>query len=197
MFDIKILDEKIFQFINVLNNTDELIRLIEMDDKNITDEDCIGKWIDWSTSDGYQFGFRKEINPNKLNTSSDNSYKIFNLLNDTISKCIENYMSISGNNIGLRTPFGISKYNVGSEMGKHVDDYEDYDKNPTVSGILYLNDNYQGGELYFEDQGIKIKPTAGSMVIFPSIKPYFHQSLKIIDGIKYMCPVFCYVDKVI
>ena len=37
-----------------------------------------------------------------------------------------------------------------------------YDK----SGILYLNDNYEGGELYFLDQEIFVKPKPGSFIFF-------------------------------
>lgn len=196
MFDLEVYDGEIFYFIDVINDPGNLIRLIESSDNDLIESDCISKWVNWSSGD-YQFGYRKEINSAKLGTSSENSYKIYQELNHAVNSVLENYKGITSNEIGLRTPFGISKYNTGSYMGKHVDDYEDYDKNPTVSGILYLNDEYQGGELFFEDQGVKIKPSAGSMVVFPSREPYFHESLEIIDGVKYMCPIFCYTNKVI
>lgn len=32
--------------------------------------------------------------------------------------------------------------------------------------ILYLNDDYSGGEIYFPDHGIEFKPKAGSLVAF-------------------------------
>ena len=55
---------------------------------------------------------------------------------------------------------------------------------------MYLNDDYTGGELNFKDQGIKIKPSAGSIAVFPSRSPYFHESLPVLSGEKYMTPGF-------
>jgi predicted 2-oxoglutarate/Fe(II)-dependent dioxygenase YbiX len=59
-----------------------------------------------------------------------------------------------------------------------------------MSAVLYLNDDYEGGELNFKDQNITIKPEAGSIVIFPSVAPFYHESKEIISGNKYMCPAF-------
>jgi predicted 2-oxoglutarate/Fe(II)-dependent dioxygenase YbiX len=50
--------------------------------------------------------------------------------------------------------------------------------------IVYLNDDYDGGELYFKNFDIKIKPKAGSIVIFPSVKPYIHESLPVLTNRK-------------
>jgi hypothetical protein len=36
-----------------------------------------------------------------------------------------------------------------------------------ISNLLYLNDNYSGGELYFPHHKIKIKPEPGMLVSFP------------------------------
>jgi len=74
-------------------------------------------------------------------------------------------------------------------MGPHVDDYGNGD-DPNISVVLYLNDDYVGGELFFREQGVKIKPEAGSIVIFPSVEPYYHESLPVESGIKYMAPGF-------
>ena len=76
-------------------------------------------------------------------------------------------------------------------MGPHVDSYGD-ERSPVISVVAYLNDDYQGGELYFPNQNIKIKPEPGSIVVFPSIAPYFHASLPIVSGVKYMIPGFWY-----
>jgi len=74
-------------------------------------------------------------------------------------------------------------------MGPHVDSYED-DTKQVLSIVLYLNDDYTGGELYFKNQDIKIKPEAGSLIAFPSTDPYFHESLTVTSGIKYISPGF-------
>ena len=44
----------------------------------------------------------------------------------------------------------------------------------TYSAIFYINDDYDGGEIYFPNWDIEIKPKAGSLVIFPSNDEYVH-----------------------
>jgi hypothetical protein len=43
-----------------------------------------------------------------------------------------------------------------------------------VSIIIYLNDNYEGGVLYFPDQNVEIKPEPGMLVIFPGNLHFLH-----------------------
>lgn len=83
------------------------------------------------------------------------------------------------------TKYGINKYFEGQYMGPHVD-WNEFNSDITYTIVVYLNDNYEGGELYFVDPSIdiKIKPKAGSVVMFPSTMPYLHQSCEITKGRK-------------
>lgn len=54
-----------------------------------------------------------------------------------------------------------------------------------ISAICYLNDNYEGGELEFTNFNIKIKPKAGSLILFPSNYAYRHVAHPITLGTKY------------
>ena len=56
----------------------------------------------------------------------------------------------------------IVKWVNGSFMGPH------YDVNDELSAIVYLNSNYEGGELIVED--VKIKPETGDLIIFKNGK---------------------------
>lgn len=49
------------------------------------------------------------------------------------------------------------------------------------SCYVYLNDDYEGGEIFFPEHGIEIKPTAGSALIFPSGNHYVH-GVKRVEG---------------
>ena len=55
----------------------------------------------------------------------------------------------------------------------------------TVSSVIYLNDDYEGGELYFPYLNITLKPEAGDIVMFPSTYIYAHASMPVKSGIKY------------
>jgi predicted 2-oxoglutarate/Fe(II)-dependent dioxygenase YbiX len=51
--------------------------------------------------------------------------------------------------------------------------------------VGYLNDDYEGGELYFRLQNLNIKPKAGDLYIFPSTYMYPHQAKVVKSGTKY------------
>ncbi|MDX2100777.1 MAG: 2OG-Fe(II) oxygenase [Leptolyngbyaceae cyanobacterium bins.59] len=55
-----------------------------------------------------------------------------------------------------------------------------------ISVVGYLNDDFEGGETYFDRQGLKLKPVAGSVVVFPAYFIYPHQSLPVTQGRKYV-----------
>ena len=47
--------------------------------------------------------------------------------------------------------------------------HNDFNGHSDVSCLCYLNDDYEGGEIYFPDNDIQIKPSKGSLLIFDSI----------------------------
>ena len=57
-----------------------------------------------------------------------------------------------------------------------------------LSTVAYLNDDYVGGEIYFPQVDIEIKPEAGSIVFFPSNFVFTHTVKPIIKGFRYAVP---------
>jgi predicted 2-oxoglutarate/Fe(II)-dependent dioxygenase YbiX len=80
-------------------------------------------------------------------------------------------------------PYNLLRYQTGQEYKAHFDG--GLADNRVVSPILYLNDNYKGGELEFVHYGITIKPKAGSLYLFPSNYPYSHIAHPVTEGTKY------------
>lgn len=62
-----------------------------------------------------------------------------------------------------------------------------------LTSITYLNDDYEGGETYFEN-GIVIKPKKGKTVFFDG-KRHKHGVNKIIQGNRYVC-AFWYTSQI-
>lgn len=184
---------EIHYYQNIIGSPSDIIDIIENSDHLMSDDTAITKWKDWGSSDGdYIFGMQKrQIEGKEKNASSDVLYAI-NKIIDSIKLASNDYRETHSIDIGTLAPISISKYFVGKEMGPHCDNYGKSVTGPVISVVGYLNDNYEGGEIYFRDQDIKIKPSAGSIVVFPSNEPYFHQSLEIKSGVKYMCPGFWY-----
>ena len=82
----------------------------------------------------------------------------------------------------------ILRYGPGQEFTLHAD------REPgsgrvygarQLSAILYLNDDYEGGELEFPRQGVAYNPRAGSAIVFPSGFTHPHSSRPVKTGVKY------------
>ena len=57
-----------------------------------------------------------------------------------------------------------------------------------LSALLYLNDDYEGGNIRFPHAGIDIKPEAGSIMFFPSNFVYVHEVDAVTNGTRYSLP---------
>lgn len=79
--------------------------------------------------------------------------------------------------------FNFIKYNSGQHFQEHHDHGFSY--NCTVSLVAYINDDYEGGELFFRLQNLNIKPKAGDLYIFPSNFMYPHRAMPVTNGTKY------------
>jgi len=60
----------------------------------------------------------------------------------------------------------------GVPLKEHTDVHTD----PSIqyASIIYLNDNYNGGEFYFVHKEFQIKPKPGSLLIFPGTEEFRH-----------------------
>lgn len=85
----------------------------------------------------------------------------------------------------LQKPHADKELHDGENAGK-PNDFPYYD----IAGLFYLNDDYQGGELYFPKQGVQFKPKAGAAYFFPGDLNYIHGVTEITDGIRYVIPFF-------
>jgi hypothetical protein len=79
--------------------------------------------------------------------------------------------------------FNILRYQTGQEYKAHYDGGTAGAR--SISPILYLNDDYDGGELEFVNFDIKIKPESGMLVVFPASFPYAHIAHPVTNGTKY------------
>ena len=60
----------------------------------------------------------------------------------------------------------------GTELKEHYDQYSD--KLIEYAAILYINDDYVDGELFFSKLGFEIRPEPGTLMVFPGTEPYTH-----------------------
>ena len=185
------ISDKIFYYKNVISDPKLLIDLIEKTDERLTQNTTIPKWNTWEASGDspYVFGYQKRFNKGIDSETDPELAYIRDTLTNAILGASQDYAITNSIDIGTVSPISISKYSTGRFMGPHVDSYGE-DHSPVISVVLYLNDEYLGGEINFKEQNVIIKPEAGSIVIFPSVEPYYHESMPVLEGIKYMSPGF-------
>lgn len=80
-------------------------------------------------------------------------------------------------------PYNMLKYSGGQKYDAHADGGTETGR--AVSAIIYLNDDFEGGEVEFVNFGIKIKPQPGLLLLFPSTYPYAHIAHPVTSGTKY------------
>lgn len=171
------------------DSNDILIKLIK----------CIDKSKIWKWRSSGQAIYTKELQRKSIDAILPSFYSDYSSLElseddkDLISfshyihkitkeKVLE-YANYFGINIDRNEKSKLIKYSSGDFFTLHRDDHPITPR--TFSTILYLNDNYVGGDLYFKYFDFKYKPGKGDLIIFPSNYPYSHESIKIESGNKY------------
>lgn len=90
----------------------------------------------------------------------------------------------------LQMPHADKELHLGDHAGQ-PNDFPWYD----LAGLFYVNDDYEGGELYFPNQDIQFKPKAGAAYFFPGDMNFIHGVTEIKSGIRYTVPFFWTIRK--
>lgn len=80
-------------------------------------------------------------------------------------------------------PYQALKYRSGEFYKAHYDGGTESGR--AISSVIYLNDNYTGGEIEFPNFKVKIKPEKGMLILFPSNYAYRHIAHPVMEGTKY------------
>jgi hypothetical protein len=108
--------------------------------------------------------------------------KCYNL----ISSALENYKEIFkiDQEIKNTEPYTLLRYSGGEQYGFHYDGGTGSKR--SISVLIYLNDDYEGGEIEFPNFNLKIKPKSGTLILFPSNYAYGHIAHPVTSGTKYV-----------
>jgi hypothetical protein len=124
----------------------------------------------------------KNLGP--VNQSNSELYEMHQKAFDKIKPMADDYGRYWGVGIGYYEAFNFVKYEgAGTHFKIHADHGPAYVT--TISIVAYVNDDYEGGELYFPRFDLTLKPKKGDVVIFPSTYIYEHASNDMISGTKY------------
>jgi hypothetical protein len=199
--DREILEDKVYYYTNVIEDPKKLVDAIENDNKD--------EWGEWMACSGqhYVYGTDKTIAPSEGN---DYIYKTLEKAFDDVARDYAKAQGIT-DEPKLFPQYPIKKYQPGTFMGAHFDQQEG-DERLKVSFVMYLNDDYEGGEISFTiaspggiltgarppsdfdlaekdtNYTFAVKPKAGSIIVFPPSPPYHHTAHLVKSGEKIMVP---------
>lgn len=126
-----------------------------------------------------------------IQQSSIDMASFFKSKTDNVRKIISQTLNVQLSEV---VP-SVVRWRVGDEQAPHADK-QDVDGSPNpypendIASLIYINDDYGGGEIYFPKQNVKLKPSAGSLVFFPGDINYLHGVTEVTDGIRYTMPNF-------
>ncbi len=180
----------IYIYKNTLSKDLDLVNRLE----NVIDKNQDG-WFKWSGAlvgdresipdyrDCVDFKVKKNdfsINPKANDSDLKN---IYFEIDERLQVCLNHYCSLYNIKMNYQEAVNFVKYGPGQHFQVHSDHGFSYVC--TVSTVMYLNDNYVGGGLYFPYFDYTYTPEEGDIVLFPSTFIYAHAALPVEEGIKY------------
>jgi predicted 2-oxoglutarate/Fe(II)-dependent dioxygenase YbiX len=127
------------------------------------------------------FKLEKKLNSIKQLKYFRSSFKLSNdelstYLTTNINAAIIEYLNKTNKNKSdyiAPDSYAMSHWIIGESLEAHTDNLK-YDHPDThsprsiINALLYLTDDYTGGEIFFPEVNMSIKPKAGSVVVFDS-----------------------------
>ena len=192
---------KVVVYKGLLNNPEELYRIMKQSEKDGDGRFYLKKWEKWSVFGTYtqekhdireerEFGLRYD----EEKTLSDSIKAAYDI---AIADYIKNNNVVLPESSAFITS-SYSKYDPDIDSMKndmtmqYHTDYIIAEKDMPgpkffLTTTMYINDDYDGGDVEFfvDEKYYPYKPEAGDILIFPSSEPYFHGVKTIKNGNKF------------
>lgn len=130
--------------------------------------------------------------------------EVVQLFRDTRDRILEVVSGQLTEQLGPQPPLyadvvNFARWPVGFELHPHADA-----ENPggaphpfpwrNFASVIYLNDNYGGGEIYFPNFKLELKPKPGTLVVFPGTLRYLHGVRAVTSGMRHTIASFLTYD---
>lgn len=202
MLNYEILDLGMVYYKNIIKDPKQLIKDIEDLDLRYHNEHSpestlVKPWVAWTYGDGdnkLMFCWQKFI-PQVKDIKKDDIYyneqinissQLFGALDKTMKHYTTELYPFAEKNIKSREhTMHLLRYDQSGHLPAHQDQGV---SSRVLSVLLYLNDDYEGGEIEFKHSNLKFKPEAGSVLFFPSNFLYVHEVYPVTKGPRYALP---------
>lgn len=192
----KVFDLGLVCYYNAIENADYIIKTIEEVDRDILankKESIFKEWSPWTYNETI-FNLQKFF-PRPESIPSEDPYSkqikdVTSLLYTSLDRAFKHYTEelypfAKANIKSEEHEMHLLKYETAGHLPAHQDQGV---SSRVLSTVIYLNDDYDGGEIEFQHSGVKIKPEAGSIIFFPSNFLYVHEVYPITRGVRYSLP---------
>lgn len=126
----------------------------------------------------------KVIDHSKLESEPNKTLVSFSdKLNEEFSLYINDYLNDYGITVSDQEPYGLLRYGNGQKFDRHIDDGMMFVRK--LSLVYYVNDEYKGGEIFFDQFNLTIKPEKNQLLLFPSNYIYTHSISEVTEGLRY------------
>ena len=85
----------------------------------------------------------------------------------------------------------LCQWDVGKQLTSHIDNQDSHEYSTpwrTYSSLVYLNEDFEGGEIFFPRLNEALKPATGMLVIFSSGPEHEHGVKAVTAGQRYTMP---------
>lgn len=121
--------------------------------------------------------------------------EVFNKLVDLKEKIKNEIMNVYKLDVVYADSLNLIKWPHGYIQPVHSD-FENYGLEPHVYNwrqvgcVLYLNDNFDGGDIHFPQHGVSIPVKAGMLAFFPGDVHHSHGVQRVLNGTRYTISSF-------
>ena len=177
MFRPEFYGNDICHFADSLSEPKLLIEYINKTEDLIETQDVISLWGN----------NEKSVTAEGIEVTNPKSLYIVNSVYSGMMFCSNMYKEMKGidKEVKISKNFRINRHTPFQEL--------QYNNNYSTAQncvLAFLNDDYQGGEINFTKQNIKIKPQAGSVLVFPFSAEFEYTYEPIVSGTRYLIPSF-------
>jgi len=154
----QILGEKTYYYTDAIDDFDVFMSALkELDSAEFVGENDVNLWKTWTASndDNFIYGQTKTFSIRAIENAKNEIKIKSKYVYDAVMTAFYNVCKDYALSIGdydepnLFPTFNIKKYNPGLSMGSHFDQL-DGDNTLRYSLVMYLNDDYEGGEISFQ-----------------------------------------------
>lgn len=135
------------------------------------------------------YGNQLRVDPQNLSDRYVKYKEFFDMLQERAKPIFSKEYSV---NEYYFLPINSVSRRIGPGLGVHTDEispqhpqYNPFERIITHGFVVYINDDYDGGEIFYPQKGLSIKPKALSLVMHPGNKEYEHGVKEVLNTTRY------------